>query len=240
GWLWRTLHGDFGRSYRSYQPVAQLYRDRMPATLALAGVAAAISGGIAVPLGLLAAWKRGGPVDRLAKMLAVAGAAAPGFWVALMLMYLFGVRLGWLPVFGSLTPTGIILPAIVVALPNIAVLTRLTRMSALDVLGADFLTVARMKGLPDTVIARRHVLPNVLVSISTVLGLEFAGLLTGAAVIEYVFAWPGIGKLAVDSALARDTPVVVGFAIAAGAIFVVANLVTDIMVALIDPRLRSV
>lgn len=238
-WIVDAAQGDLGRSHRTYQPVTSMYLERMPATLALALVAAAISAVIALPLGILTAWQRGSWIDRLGQLVAVIGTAAPGFWVALMLMYVFGIRLGWLPVFGSLTPSGIILPAIVVALPNIALLTRLTRMATLEVLSADFLTVARMKGLSEWRLALRHVTPNVLAEISTMLGLQLAGLMTGAAVVEYVFAWPGIGRLAVESALVRDTPVVVGFAVMAGLIFVVVNLITDLLVARLDPRVRS-
>lgn len=236
-WLAGAIRGDLGRSYRSYQPVTTLYLQRLPATVALAIVAGTISAGVAVPLGLLAAYRRGTPFDAGAQLLAVAGAAIPGFWIALVLMYLFGVRLQMLPVFGSLTPTGIILPAIVVALPNIAVLTRLTRTATLDVLGQDFLTTARMKGLRSSAILRRHVLPNVGLPVITVFGLEVAGMLTGAAVIEYVFAWPGVGRLAIDAVLQRDTPVVVGFAVAAAMVVVFMNLLVDIIVAMIDPRI---
>jgi ABC-type dipeptide/oligopeptide/nickel transport system permease component len=239
-WLWNAIQGDLGRSYRSYQPVTKLYLERLPATLALAGAAGAVSASIAIPLGLLAAYKRGRPLDGLAQVVAVTGAAIPGFWIALVLMYVFGARLNWLPVFGSLTPTGIIMPAIVVALPNIAVLTRLTRTATLDVLGQDYVTVARMKGLTNSAVARGHVLPNVTGPVLTVFGLELAGLLTGAAVVEYVFAWPGIGKLAVDAVLLRDTPVVVGFAVAAGLIFVIMNLMVDVLVTALDPRIRGV
>lgn len=239
-WLQRALQGDLGRSYRSYEPVATLYLDRLPATLTLAAVAGLLSGGIAIPLGMLAAYKRGKPTDRLTQGIVIIGAAIPGFWIALVLMFVFGVTLGWLPVFGSLTAKGIILPAVVVALPMTAVLTRLTRAVTLDVLGQEFITVARMKGLTTGAIARRHVFPNVFGSVLTVFGLEVAGLMTGAAVVEYVFAWPGIGKLAIDAVLLRDTPVVVGFAVAAGLTFIVVNLLVDIVVSAIDPRIRSI
>lgn len=238
-WLWNAVRGDLGHSYRSYQPVLSLYLDRLPATLALAAVAGLLSAGIGVPLGMLAAYYRGRTLDSVAQVIAVTGAAIPGFWIALVMMYVFGARLGWLPVFGSPTPSGIIMPAIVVALPGIAIITRLTRTTTLDVIGQDYVTVARMKGLTERRIARGHVLPNVTAPILTVIGLEVAGLLTGAAVVEYVFAWPGIGKLAVDAVLLRDTPVVVGFAVAAGMIFVTINLVADIAIAVLDPRVRA-
>jgi peptide/nickel transport system permease protein len=238
-WLRRALTGDLGRSFRSYRPVAALYLERLPATAALAGTAAVLSAVVAVPLGTLAAYHRGRLADAAAQIIAVLGAAVPGFWIALVLIYVFAARLGWLPAFGSLTPKGIILPAAVLALHHLALLTRLTRAAVLDVLGQEFIAVARAKGLATRAIARRHVLPNVLVPVLTVLGLEVAGLLTGAAVVEYVFAWPGIGKMAVDAALLRDTPIIVGFAVAAGLIFVTVNLLVDVAAAALDPRARS-
>ncbi|MER3421116.1 MAG: hypothetical protein C4290_11595, partial [Chloroflexota bacterium] len=153
---------------------------------------------------------------------------------------LFVVKLRLLPAFGSLTPKGMILPATVLAVQNIAVLTRLTRAAMLDVLSLEFVAVARAKGLREWTVARRHVLPNVLVPVLTVLGLEVAGLMTGAVVVEYVFAWPGIGKMVVDAALLRDVPVVTGFAVAAGLVFVLVNLVVDVTVAAVDPRARRI
>lgn len=238
-WLVRAAQGDLGRSYRSYTPVLELYAERLPATATLAVVSVLLALGIALPLGALAAYYRGGFFDSLAQALVVLGGAVPGFWLALVAIYLFAATLRWLPAFGSLTPTGIILPAAVLALHNAALLTRLTRAALLDVLGRDFIVVARAKGVPGFTIARRHVLPNVLTPILTVVGLEVAGLMTGAAVVEYVFAWPGIGKLAVDAALIGDIPIIVGFAMLAGLVFVVLNVIVDIGVATLDPRLRS-
>ncbi len=239
-WLTHALRGDFGRSFRSYRPVAALYRERLPATAALAATAVALTATIALPLGTLAAYHRGRVPDAVAQLVAVAGAALPGFWLALLLMFLFAVKLRLLPAFGSLTPKGIILPAAVLAVQNTAVLTRLTRAAMLDVLSLEFVTVARAKGLHEWAVARRHVLPNVLVPVLTVLGLEVAGLMTGAVVVEYVFAWPGIGKMVVDAALLRDVPVVTGFAVAAGLVFVLVNLVVDVTVAAVDPRARRI
>jgi peptide/nickel transport system permease protein len=239
-WLTHALRGDFGRSFRSSRPVAALYRERLPATAILAVTAAALTAMVALPLGTLAAYHRGRVPDAVAQLVAVAGAALPGFWLALLLMFLFAVKLRLLPAFGSLTPKGIILPAAVLAVHNIAVLTRLTRAAMLDVLSLEFITVARAKGLREWTVARRHVLPNVLVPVLTVLGLEVAGLMTGAVVVEYVFAWPGIGKMVVDAALLRDVPVVTGFAVAAGLVFVLVNLVVDVTVAAVDPRARRI
>jgi ABC-type dipeptide/oligopeptide/nickel transport system permease component len=239
-WIRGAVRGDFGRSFRSYTPVRTLYSQRIANTALLAGCAVLLAALIAIPLGTLAAYRRGGVLDAIAQCVAVVGAAVPGFWIAFVLIFVFAARLHWLPAFGTPTARGVVLPAIVLALANIAILTRLTRAAMLDVLKREFVTVARAKGLGSGRVARVHVLPNVAVPILTVLGLEAAHLITGAAVVEYVFAWPGIGKLAVDAALQRDTPVIVGFAVAAGLIFVTANLVVDLAIAAFDPRVRSV
>lgn len=239
-WLINAAQGDLGRSYQSYEPVTSLYLDRIGATALLAGVAGLLSFGIGVPLGLLAAYRRGSSVDLISRVLALVGAAVPGFWIALVLMLIFSVYLGVLPAFGSVSPSGIVLPAIVVALPGIAVLTRLTRTAALDALHQEHVMVARMKGLSERSVATRHVALNASTSIVTVFGLELAALLTGAAIVEYVFAWPGIGRLAIHAVQVRDTPVVVGFAVTAGIVFLMINLMADIVVAWLDPRVRSV
>jgi len=239
-WLKGAAHGDFGRSFRSYTPVLTMYRERIGNTALLAACAVLLGMLVALPLGTLAAYRRGSAIDAVAQVVAVLGSAVPGFWIALVLIYVLSVRLHWLPVFGTPTPRGIVMPAIVLALSNMAILTRLTRAAMLDILGKEFVRVARAKGLAPRTVTRVHVLPNAAVPILTVLGLEAAHLMTGAAVVEYVFAWPGIGKMAVDAALVRDMPVVVGFAIAAGLIFVVANLIVDVAIAAFDPRVRSV
>ncbi len=238
-WVTGAAQGDLGRSYRSYEPVTDLYLDRLGATALLAVTAGSLSLLIGVPSGLLAAYRRGSTVDLLGRIIALLGAAIPGFWIALVLMYVFSVQLGWLPAFGSVSASGMILPAVVVALPGIAIMTRLTRTATLDALNQDYVTVARMKGLSERVVLLRHVARNASTSVVTVFGLELAGLLTGAAVVEYVFAWPGIGRLAIDAVLLRDIPVVVGFAVFAGLIFLTINLIADICVALLDPRIRS-
>ena len=194
---------------------------------------------LALPLGILAAYHRGRIVDRLAQIVVALGGSMPGFWIGLLLILLFAVQLRWLPAFGSPTPSGIVLPAIVLAVANIAVLTRLTRSSVLDVLSQEFVMVAHAKGLSGRAVTLRHVLRNTYIPLLTVLGLVFANLMVGTAVVEYVFSWPGIGRLAVDSALLRDQPVVVGFTIAAGLIFTTMNLLVDVGIATLDPRVRS-
>jgi peptide/nickel transport system permease protein len=238
-WLTGAVQGDFGRSFRSYTPVTQLYTDRIGNTFLLAGAAVLIGVVVAVPLGTLAAYHRGRAVDRFAQVIAVLGSAVPGFWIALVCIFFFSAQWHLLPVFGTPTPRGIVMPALVLSLSTIAILTRLTRAAVMDILGQEFVVVARAKGLATTAIARRHVLPNALVPMVTLLGLEAASLMTGAAVVEFVFAWPGIGKLAIDAAMLRDTPVVVGFAVAAGLIYVSVNLAVDLVVTVLDPRIAA-
>src|SRR5438445_9545227 len=239
-WLAGAVHCDFGRSFRSYTPVAELYLSRIGATALLACVSTVLSLFLALPLGILAAYHRGRIADRLAPIVLALGGSMPGLWLGLLLVVLFAVHLRWLPAFGSPTPSGIVLPAIVLAVANIAVLTRLTRSSVLDVLSQEFVIVARAKGLSAHAVRVRHVLRNTYIPLLTVLGLLFANLMVGTAVVEYVFSWPGIGRLAIDSALLRDEPVVVGFTVAAGLIFTVMNLLVDLGIAAVDPRVRTV
>jgi peptide/nickel transport system permease protein len=238
-WLVGALHGDFGRSFRSYTPVAELYLSRIGATGLLALCATLLSVVIALPLGLVAAYHRGRVPDSLAQIVVALGGSMPGFWIGLLLILVFAVNLHWLPAFGSPTPSGIVLPAVVLAFANVAVLTRLTRSAVLDVLNQEYVTVAHAKGLASHAVRLGHVLPNVFAPLLTVLGLVFANLMVGTAVVEYVFAWPGIGRLAIDSALLRDEPVVVGFTVAAGLIFTIMNLLVDIGIGALDPRVRS-
>src|SRR3984893_12703986 len=238
-WIGGALHGDFGRSFRSYTPVTELYLSRIGATALLACVATFLSLIIALPLGVLAAYQRGRLVDRVAQIVVALGGSMPGFWIGLLLILVFAVELHWLPAFGSPTPQGIVLPAIVLAAANVAVLTRLTRSSVLDVLSQEFVTVAHAKGLGSRAVMLRHVLRNTYCPLLTVLGLVFANLMVGTAVVEYVFAWPGIGRVAAGSALLRDQPVVVGFTVAAGLIFTLMNLLVDLGIAALDPRVRS-
>ncbi len=238
-WLGGAVHGDFGRSFRSYTPVSDLYLSRIGATALLASVATVLSLIIGLPLGILAAYQRGRIADRVAQIVVALGGSMPGFWIGLLLILVFAVELHWLPAFGSPTPQGIVLPAIVLAIANVAVLTRLTRSSVLDVLSQEYVTVARAKGLSAHAVRVRHVLRNTYIPLLTVLGLLFANLMVGTAVVEYVFAWPGIGRLAIDSALLRDEPVVVGFTVAAGLIFTVMNLLVDLGIAAVDPRVRT-
>lgn len=239
GWLSDVLRGDLGRSYRTYTPVLDLYLSKLPNTLLLAVLASIVSFLVALPLGMLAAFFHRSLIDRAIQLFVVLAAAVPGFWLALMLITLFAIVLRWLPAFGTPTPAGLVLPVMVLAMQKTAVLTRLARSAALDALGQSWMRMADAKGIPPLRRAFHHLLPAVLGPMLPVSGLEFANLMTGAAVVEYVFAWPGIGKLAIDSVIGADMPVVVGFCLFAGLMFVVVNLVIDVVTVIVDPRLRQ-
>lgn len=240
GHWWRdALRLDLGRSYVSRKPVIDLLGERLAASAALAALALGLSVAISLPLGVLAAVHAGTWLDSGVRFLTLLGASLPGFWLALLAMWLFAAQLHWVPALGSFTPRGIILPALVLTLRTVGLLTRLTRATVLDALAMEYVPVARAKGLRERLIVRRHVLPNALMPVLTVIGLDFAALLASAAVIEWVFAWPGIGRLGVDAALAGDAPVVMGFVLVVAMTVVAANLLVDIGYGLIDPRQRA-
>jgi peptide/nickel transport system permease protein len=239
GWLGGALRGDFGRSYRTARPVGAMYGERLPATLLLACLALAISLCVALPLGAIAAIKRGSLLDASAQLVAVLGAAVPGFWIALVLILIFAATLRWLPALGSPTLPGMTLPAVVLALPNIAVLSRLVRATTLDALGQEYMTTARAKGRSAREAMIFHALPNVAAALVTPVALEIAYLLTGTVIVETVFAYPGVGRLAVEAALVRDMPVLAVCVLAAGSIYVICNWCADFGMAALDPRLRA-
>ncbi len=238
-WLGRALQGDFGVSYRSGEPALALYAGRFPATLLLAGVALTLTLIIAVPLGVVAAARRGSLLDGLLQGIAVLGAAAPGFWVALVLILVFAATWRLLPALGSPTPAGVVLPAVVLALPNIAVVARLIRASTLDALSQLYITTARGKGRSRRGALLVHALPNALVGVLTAVTLELAYLLTGTVVVETVFAYPGVGRLAVDAALVGDLPVVSLCVLVAALVYLLCNWLADLGMVLLDPRLRA-
>jgi peptide/nickel transport system permease protein len=238
-WVHDIIRGDFGTSYRSGQPVLALYADRLVATLALGAAAALVALVVAVPLGVVAAFRPRSKINLVVSAIATIGIAVPGFWLSYILLYVFSVELRWFPVLSSLSMRGIVLPSVVLALPAIAIQSRIVRTSVGDVLAQDFVLTARAKGLGEWRLGVTHVLPNALTPFLTVYGLELATIFSSAAIIEYVFAWPGVGKLAIDSILVRDLPVVVGFVVLAGVIMVLTNLAADLLIAAIDPRVRN-
>jgi len=237
-YLWRAARGDFGTSLRHNRPVAQLIGERLPRTMLLAAAALALAVALAIPAGIVSAVRRGTVVDRVTMVLSVAGQAVPIFWLGLMLIWLFAVRLEWLPVFGSGTPTHLVLPAVSLSTIVLGRLARLVRSSMLEVLEQDYVRTARAKGLGEAYVVLRHALKNAAIPIVTVVGLQLAQLLGGAVVTETVFAWPGVGVLAAEAVFNRDFPVVQGVTLVISLIFVAANLGVDLAYVALNPRIR--
>lgn len=241
----RVLQGDLGRSLRSRRPVIADVADALPNTLQLALLAAIITPVIAIPLGVLAASRRGSWLDSGLMLGSMLGITAPIFAIALILMYLFAYRWHLFPISGYggpiYTPKGLrsaLLPAVTLAVGTVATMARLTRSAMLEVLSQDYIRVARAKGLRETAVLLRHGLRNALLPVVTVLGLQVAYLLSGAVVTETVFAWPGVGRLAVFAIQSRDFPLVQGTVLVISVSFVLVNLFVDIVYAFIDPRIH--
>lgn len=237
-WLGDALTGDLGTSYRTGLPVLESLTDRFPTTLQIAGGGMLLAVAIAIPLGILAAVYRRGPVDHISRVLALLGASMPSYWVAYLLILLLSVRLGWLPVAGSETWKHAIMPALTLGIGGSASLMRLTRAEMLDTLNQDYIRTARAKGLRSSTLHVRHALRNTMIPITTVLGMRLAGMLGGAVIVETIFSWPGIGKLVVDAIFDRDYPMIQGFVIFMGTVFLLINLLVDLGYGLIDPRIR--
>ncbi|HWQ11719.1 MAG TPA: nickel ABC transporter permease [Roseiflexaceae bacterium] len=237
-WVGNALRGDLGRSFKTGGPVLGELAGRFPATLQLALCAMLVGTGIALPLGALAAVRRGSAVDQASQLVALAGASLPGFWLAFLLIILFAVELRLLPVAGRGTPQHLVLPACALGFGMAAPLTRLTRSSMLEVLGEDYIQTARAKGLRERTVVVRHALRNALIPVVTVAGMSFGHLLGGAVIVETVFAWPGVGKFIVDGILARDYPLIQGYVLFMGTVFVLINLAVDVLYVWIDPRVR--
>jgi ABC-type dipeptide/oligopeptide/nickel transport system permease component len=235
----RAARGDLGVSLRSSRPVAGLIRERLPATVELTFAALLIAVAVALPAGIVSAVKRGSAIDRLAMVGAVAGQAVPIFWLALLLIALFGVHLRWLPVFGRGSLAHLVLPAVSLSTVILGRLARLVRSSMLEVLGQDYVRTARAKGVGEVRVLAAHALKNAAIPIVTLLGLQFAQLLGGAVVTETIFAWPGIGRLVVEAIFNRDFPVVQGVVLVVSLIFVAVNLLVDLAYAALDPRIRT-
>ena len=212
--------------------------DRLPASLWLASVAFALSVALGLPLGVAAAVRTGTWVDMGVRLVALVGQAVPLFWLGIVLMFVFGVQLGWLPTSGYGSVRHFVLPATTMALFTLAAVARLTRISMLEALDSEYVRLARIKGLAEGKVIFKHALANSLVPVLTYMGAFFATMITGAVVIETVFGWPGIGRLAYEAILARDYPVMQGVVLATTALFMVANMLVDVAHAWIDPRVR--
>ena len=236
--LSRALRGDFGYSYHYRTDAMQIVLGRMPATLKLTFAALFVALVVAVPAGVVAALRQGKISDTIVRMAVLLGQAVPGFWLALMLMLLFGVRLRWLPVSGSEGWQSLILPAIVAGSFSMATITRLLRSSLLEILGQNYIQTARGKGLPERAIITRHGLKNAAIPVITVIGLQMGWLLGGAVIAEVVFAYPGMGRLAITAISYRDVPVIQSFVAVTAIIVVTINLSLDVVYGWLDPRIR--
>ena len=233
------LRGDLGESLVQRRPVAALILERLPATLVLALAAFLIVVVIALPLGLAAAWYRGRWPDRLVQMIALVGISIPNFWLGPLLVLLFSIALGWTPVSGNDGPASLVLPAVTLGLSMLAITTRMMRGALLEVAGMPFVQTARCKGLAESRVVWRHALPNALLPVLTVLGLQLGGLLAGAVITEVVFAWPGIGSLLIEAIQQRDYPLIQGVVLVIAISYVLINRGTDLVVGLLDPRVRD-
>jgi ABC-type dipeptide/oligopeptide/nickel transport system permease component len=233
-----VVHGDLGVSLRNDQPVARQIIERMPATATLAFAAMAVALLIALPLGIVAAVWRGTWIDHGAMTLSLAGISVPNFWLGPLMAILFSVKLGWLPVGGSGTLAHLVLPAVTLGAALAAILARMTRASLLEELSEPYVLAARAKGVSRTRAVLHHALRNSLIPVVTIIGLQFGVVLTGAVITETIFAWPGIGRLLIQSISFRDYPTVQGCVLLIAITYVGVNLLTDLTYGFLDPRIR--
>ena len=252
-WLGNVVRGDFGTSYMTGQPVISEILERLPNTLLLMVASYFLTLLITIPLGVISAVKKGTWFDNVVTIFSFAGMATPSFWLGLMLMLLFAVKLGWLPAVGMYDPLitdngwltrmldvvrHMILPLTTMTILSLAGITRYQRAAMLEVLNQDFIRTARAKGLPERVVIFKHALRNALIPIVTILGLSLPGLFGGAFIIETIFAWPGLGRLAYEGIVYRDFPVIQGVILAGAALVIVIIVATDVLYGYLDPRIR--
>ena len=232
------LRGDLGTSLRTGQPVTAQILERMPATVELAAAAMLVAICVSIPLGIAAAVRRGTAVDHAAMTLALTGVSVPNFWLGPLLSIVFAVELGWLPVSGRGTPQHLILPAVSLGAALAAILARMTRASMLEELREQYVLAARARGVPRLGAVLRHAFRNSLIPVVTLVGLQFGAVLTGAVITETIFAWPGIGRLLIQSIGFRDYPLVQGCILLIAVTYVGVNLLTDLVYGVLDPRIR--
>jgi peptide/nickel transport system permease protein len=245
-WFGHLLQGDLGQSYYYKMPVTELIAQRIEPTLSLAVITITMAVSVAVPLGVLAAWRFGSWLDRGVMAFSVAGFSVPVFVSAYLLIWFFSLKLGWFPVQGYKRMSGgfgpwlyhLLLPAFTLSLIYIALIARVTRASVLETLGEDYIRTARAKGLPEALVLKRHALANAAVPIATVIGIGIALLIGGVVVTESVYAIPGLGRLTVDAVLARDFPTVQGVILLFSFVYVLVNLLVDLSYVFFDPRIR--
>ena len=238
-YILNLLRGDLGTSYVSKMDVMQLYMQRLPNTLKLASLAMFVAVIISVPLGIVAAVNQNSWKDTVAMILALLGLSMPNFWLGLLLMLLFSLKLGWFPSGGAEGFSSVVLPAVTVGVGLAALLTRTTRSSMLDVLRQDYLRTARAKGVSERKVVYHHALRNALIPIITIFGVQFSNVLGGSVLAETVFAWPGVGRLVVDAIDQRDIPTVTGALIMTTMLVTIVNLIVDIVYAYVDPRIKA-
>lgn len=234
----RALHGDFGQSVRFRRPAMELIAERYAATLELGGLAILVVIAVALPVGVYAAVRRGRPLDYAARAFAALGQAVPPFWLGLLLVLVFGVLLGVLPTSGRGTPLHVILPGITLGWFAVAGLMRLTRSAMLDVLGSEFVKLARIKGLPERQVIWKHAFKNAALPIVTFAALLFVALLNGSIITETVFSWPGLGLLVIEAVDSRDYPIVQAVVLCLSAMYIGVNLVVDVLYAYLNPKIR--
>lgn len=239
-WLWRAVQGDLGSSIAGKRPVAQIIGERLLITLRLAVAALVISILVGIPLGVVAALKQQRGWDHLISFTSLLWFSIPGFWLGLMLMLIFSFWLRWLPISGHQGLSTLILPVLTLALPEIGVLARLMRTEMLEVLHASYIKTARAKGIHPHWVTYRHALRNALVPVAVLIFLSLPWLIGGAVVVETIFAWPGLGRLMVQALSQKDFPVVQGLLLVIALTTVLANLLGDIVTALLDPRIKHV
>lgn len=247
-WWGNLVRGDLGPSWTERAPVLQVILDRLPNTLILLVTSLTLAVVIGIPIGILSAVKRYTPLDYFFSTFAVAGLAIPTFWMALLMILLFSVNLGWLPSAGMQTINQdfsivdrtryLVMPTIVTATGILAQLVRYTRSSMLEVLTNDYIRTARAKGLGETTVLSRHALKNALIPVITVIGLQIPRFIGGSIIVETIFAWPGIGRLAYNSAITRDYPLIMGLTLLVAVVVLLSNLLTDILYTLVNPRIR--
>ena len=238
-YLGNVIRGDLGTSFATREPVLTVVMARLPTTARLAFFSCLFAVIVGIPIGIISAIKQYSFIDSIARVLALLGIALPNFWLALMLMLFFSVFLGWLPPSGLYGPLHYIMPVMSISAVSVATFARMTRSSMLEVIRHDYISTARAKGQNETFVIFKHALPNAMIPIITVIGLQFAELLGGAVVNEQIFAIPGLGNLMVSAIRARDFPVVQGSVLIIAVMFCLLNLLIDLLYAFIDPRIKS-
>lgn len=237
-WLANVFQGDFGESSKYSEPVMTQMAKKLPMTLELAGIAFLIVLAVSFPLGMLAAVKKNKPLDYLIRFLSFFGISTPNFWLGLILMYIFAVRLGWFNVVSENTPAGVVLPVLTLAIPMISSYVRQIRAAILEELKSDYVIGARARGLSEKQILFFHVMPNAISPIISLMGLSIGGLLGGTAIIETIFSWKGIGSMVVEAIRVRDYNLIQAYVIWMAIIYVGVNLLVDILCRLLDPQIR--